>query len=156
MTAAYQDKRITITPQVITVGGKAFTMNLVNHAKASATKPSRKPPWKKLALSFSLTIIGAIASRLTLVGKDNFVLLAVFGSVTLMFAVCAIYILIRCLCLSIKPVCKLILNISGNDDTVLSSKDKNYIHMLAGLINTFKGYTPEPEPSFDYEGEVLE
>ena len=51
---------------------------------------------------------------------------------------------------------QLVLNITGNDQIVLSSKERDYIHMLAGLINTFKGHAPEAEPEFDYEGEVLE
>jgi hypothetical protein len=155
MTAAYQDERITITAEGISVGQQAFTMNLVNHATITVAKHSNKPPWKKLVLSFALTLFSPILAGLTY-ANGNKEASIVFNCLTFVFAVCVIFFLIRCLWLSTKPVYKLVLNISGNDQGVLSSKDKDYIHMLAGLINTFKGYTPETDPEFDYEGEVLE
>jgi hypothetical protein len=139
MTAAYQDERITITAEGISVGKKTFTMNLVNHA--TVTHPKRSaPPWTAFTFFLALTAILFFLSAW------------LFGFASVLNFV----LLIRCLWLSRKLAYNLILDISGNDQIVLSSKDKDYIHMLAGLINTFKGYTPHPEPSFDYEGEVLE
>jgi multisubunit Na+/H+ antiporter MnhG subunit len=166
MTAAYQDKRITILDEGITVGDKAFTMNLVNSAAITVTKPSGKPPWKKLRLSFVFTIIGLIGILLSDVAYGIFKLewelvLALsipFALLLFLGAPVTLFLLARCLWLnkSRPSAYNLVLNITGNDQIVLSSTDKDYIHMLAGLINTFKGYTPEPDPSFDYEGEVLE
>jgi hypothetical protein len=83
-------------------------------------------------------------------------LTVIFSVLTFVFAALSVFLLTRCLRLNKKTLYNLNLNVSGNGHTVLSSTDKDYIHMLAGLINTFKGYTPHPEPSFDYEGEVLE
>ena len=248
MTAAYQDKRITIIEEGITVGQKAFTMNLVNSASATPTERD-KPSWKALKRGFTVTAISAIVVALLVFmsqsanpGKNNFLVyyksgggdmvefLSLSGEphqggraslysfrsnsilnlplsslddisvsrilaaqdkrermvmfrqfflvrlilgtweggppsevpLTLAAAFCAIsatltiFILMRSLWLNRKLIYNLTLDMSGNDQIVLSSKDKDYIHMLAGLINTFKGYTPEPEPEFDYEGEVLE
>jgi hypothetical protein len=155
MTAAYQDERITVTAEGISVGQKAFTMNLVNHAAITVTKPSGKPPWKKLILSFALTTTGLICILLALMGQDPDIT-GFFMVLTIVFTALTIFLLTRCLRLNKKTLYNLNLTISGNGHTVLSSTDKDYIHMLAGLINTFKGYTPHPEPSFDYEGEVLE
>jgi hypothetical protein len=161
MAAAYQDKRITILDQGITVGQTVFTMNLVNSAAATLTKRSGKPPWKKLRFSFVITIVSLIAalgaaSVFGNSGRGVGLIFAPFALLCHLAAPYALFLLIRCLWLSRKLVYNLTLNISGNDQVVLSSTDKDYIHMLAGLINTFKGYTPHPEPSFDYEGEVLE
>ena len=114
MTAAYQDKRITILDEGITVGDKAFTMNLVSHASVlEGNLPS--------TLDSIFSFLGGVPKR-----KKR------------------------------TRIYQLVLNIASNDQVVLSSKDEDYIRMLAGIINAFKGYTPEPEPSFDYEGEVLE
>jgi hypothetical protein len=120
MTAAYQDKRITILDEGITVGDKAFTMNLVNHA--SVLKGN-------LPLGKAKTTVNSIFSFCNPFDDRRFIETTIYH---------------------------LVLDIAGNADTILSSKDEDYIRMLAGLINTFKGYTPQSEPEFDYEGEVLE
>jgi hypothetical protein len=165
MAAAYQDKRITINAEGMSVGQKAFTMNLVNSAAATLTKRG-KPPWKKLVLSFALTLFIVIAAfcsysyygieYLSWRSLQPEELTIFFNVLMFVFCMATIILLARCLWLNRKLVYNLTLDISGNDQIVLSSTDKDYIHMLAGLINTFKGYTPHPEPSFDYEGEVLE
>ena len=159
MTAAYQDKRITINAEGMSVGQKAFTMNLVNSAAATHAKRS-KPPWSGFFILLTATLILIIGAFLADYNIDDYLLRAEvtgwLGGLSGLLGVPAIFILIRCLWLSRKLVYSLTLDISGNDQIVLSSTDKDYIHMLAGLINTFKGYTPHPEPSFDYEGEVLE
>jgi hypothetical protein len=126
MTAAYQDKRITILDEGITVGDKAFTMNLVNHA--SVLKGDL--PLGKVKATVD-SIFSFLGDPLSEIPDDQ-------G----LFAKTVTY--------------QLVLDIAGNDQVVLSSKDKDYIHMLAGIINAFKGYVPQSEPSFDYEGEVLE
>jgi hypothetical protein len=159
MTAAYQDERITITAEGISVGKKTFTMNLVNHA--TVTHPKRSaPPWTAFTFFLALTAIlffGIVLSGGNMGGNGTSNALFFLSAWLFGFAsVLNFVLLIRCLWLSRKLAYNLILDISGNDQIVLSSKDKDYIHMLAGLINTFKGYTPHPEPSFDYEGEVLE
>jgi hypothetical protein len=157
MAAAYQDKRITINAEGMSVGQKAFTMNLVNSAAATPAKRSA-PPWKKLVLSFALTLFVVVTAfgSYSYHGQDPEELMIFFNVLMFAFCMVTIILLARCLWLNRKLVYNLTLDISGNDQIVLSSKDKDYIHMLAGLINTFKGYTPHPEPSFDYEGEVLE
>ena len=122
MTAAYQDKRITILDEGITVGDKAFTMNLVNHA--SVLKENRPLGKAKITVNTLRCFFfqGGYSEKIVVETTKY----------------------------------HLVLDIAGNTDTILSSKDEDYIRMLAGIINAFKGYTPHPEPSFDYEGEVLE
>jgi hypothetical protein len=156
MTAAYQDKRITILDQGITVGQTVFTMNLVNSAAATHAKRS-KPPWSGFFILLTATLILIIGAFWADYNLDGYLLrYGWLAGLLFLSGVLVISILIRCLWLNRKLVYNLTLDISGNDQIVLSSKDKDYIHMLAGLINAFKGYTPHPEPSFDYEGEVLE
>ena len=121
MTAAYQDERITVTAEGISVGQKAFTMNLVNHASVSKE-------------NLPLGKVKATANSIIWFCNPSWDRKIIPSTV----------------------IYHLILDIAGNADTVLSCKDEDYIHMLAGIINTFKGYTPESDPEFDYEGEVLE
>lgn len=121
MTAAYQDKRITIIDEGITVGDKGFTMNLVNHS--SVLTENRPLGSGKIAVNTLRNFFQGGYSKNIVVETTIY---------------------------------HLVLDIAGNTDTILSSKDEDYIRMLAGIINAFKGYTPHPEPSFDYEGEVLE
>jgi hypothetical protein len=157
MTAAYQDKRITILDEGITVGDKAFTMNLVNHATVTSPPKRSAPPWTAFTFFLVLSAIPFVGFLVENIGGNgdsiflHFLSAGLFGFASVL----NFFLLMRCLWLK-RLVYQLTLDISGNNQIVLSSKDKDYIHMLAGLINTFKGYTPHPEPSFDYEGEVLE
>jgi hypothetical protein len=126
VTAIYQDDHTTITTEGISVGRKTFTMNLLNNASVKTSSSS----------------IGYVNSLLNAVSAffDSFL----FGNKN------------RLPKRQRTRTYHLVINIAGSETVVLSNKDREYIHMLAKLINTFKGYTPEPDPSFDYEGEVLE
>ena len=110
----------------ITVGDKAFTMNLVNHASVLM---------EKLPLGKTRATVDFIASHFRNASNET-------SNDKGLFAKTVTY--------------QLVLDIAGNNQVVLSSKDEDYIRMLAGIINAFKGYTPQTEPEFDYEGEVLE
>tara|TARA_B110000263_G_scaffold132102_1_gene114849 strand:- start:2463 stop:3734 length:1272 start_codon:yes stop_codon:yes gene_type:complete len=54
MTAAYQDESITVTAEGISVGQKAFTMNLVNHASVLKANMNMVEPKKTMTDCFKV------------------------------------------------------------------------------------------------------